>query len=56
MAVIIISDDIPEVIQNCNRVLLMKAGRITDEIDPGTVTERQLAALMTGESDQEGKH
>lgn len=56
IAVIIISDDIPEVIGNCNRVLLMKAGRITDEVDPATVTERELAGLMTGESDQEGKH
>ncbi|HEY3409837.1 MAG TPA: ATP-binding cassette domain-containing protein, partial [Propionicimonas sp.] len=56
IAVIVISDDIPEVIQNCSRVLLMKAGRITDDIDPGTVTEQQLAELMTGESDQEGHH
>ncbi|HEY3410360.1 MAG TPA: ATP-binding cassette domain-containing protein, partial [Propionicimonas sp.] len=56
IAVIVISDDIPEVIQNCNRVLLMKAGRITDEVDPGTVTEQQLAELMTGESGQEGHH
>jgi ABC-type uncharacterized transport system ATPase subunit len=37
-------------------VLLMKAGRITDEVDPGTVTEQELAELMTGESDQEGHH
>jgi simple sugar transport system ATP-binding protein len=56
IAVIVISDDIPEVIQNCSRVLLMKAGRITDEVDPATITEHQLAELMTGESDQEGQH
>ena len=56
IAVIVISDDIPEVIQNCSRVLLMKAGRITDEVDPATITEHQLAELMTGESDQEGHH
>ena len=50
MAVIVISDDIPEVIQNCNRILLMKAGRIVDELDPLTTTEAQLAALMTSDA------
>lgn len=34
LAVIVISDDIPEVIQNCNRVLVMNAGRIVSELDP----------------------
>jgi len=50
IAVIVISDDIPEVIQNCNRILLMKAGRIVDELDPLTTTEAQLAALMTSDA------
>lgn len=31
MGVIIISDDIPEVLQNCNRVFTMKKGRIVEE-------------------------
>jgi len=50
IAVIVISDDIPEVIQNCNRILLMKAGRIVQELDPLTTTEAQLAALMTSDA------
>lgn len=49
MAVIVISDDIPEVIGNCNRILVMKAGRIISELDPATTTEAQLAALMTSD-------
>ncbi len=50
MAIIVISDDIPEVIQNCNRILLMKAGRIVQELDPLTTTEAELAALMTSDN------
>ncbi len=49
MAVIVISDDIPEVIGNCNRILVMKAGRIVSQLDPATTTEAQLAALMTSD-------
>jgi simple sugar transport system ATP-binding protein len=32
MGIIIISDDIPELLQNCNRIVLMHKGRITDEL------------------------
>jgi simple sugar transport system ATP-binding protein len=56
MAIIIISDDIPEVLQNCNRVLLMKSGRIEREIDPATTTEAVLAHFMTDEAPVEGEH
>lgn len=56
MAIIIISDDIPEVIGNCNRVLLMRAGRIELELDPAATTEAELAELMTREGHEvEGK-
>lgn len=47
MAVIVISDDIPEVLHNCSRVLVMNAGRIVHELDPSAVTEAELAALMS---------
>lgn len=49
LAVIIISDDIPEVLQNCNRVLVMNAGRIMRELDPATATDAELAALMSAD-------
>lgn len=32
LAVIMISDDVPELVQNCNRVLVMHRGRFVDEI------------------------
>lgn len=55
LAVIVISDDIPEVIQNCNRVLVMNAGRIVSERDPAQTTESDLAALMSQDaSENEG--
>lgn len=47
VAIIIISDDIPEVIANCNRVLVMKAGRIVSEFDTKETSESALAELMT---------
>lgn len=43
MGVIIISDDIAEVIQNCSRVLVMKKGRITSENNVSDLTESQLS-------------
>ena len=46
IGVIVISDDIPEVMQNCNRVLVMKAGRIEREINPTETTEAELSQLM----------
>ncbi|MGV8908296.1 MAG: ATP-binding cassette domain-containing protein, partial [Propionicimonas sp.] len=54
MAIIIISDDIPEVIANCNRVLLMRAGRIEQELDPAATSEAELAELMTREGHVQG--
>ncbi|MCR2792296.1 sugar ABC transporter ATP-binding protein [Microbacterium sp. zg.Y625] len=47
LAVIIISDDIPEVLHNCSRVLVMNAGRIVAEIDPAATNDAELTALMT---------
>lgn len=47
LAVIVISDDIPEIIQNCNRVLVMNGGHIVSELDPALTTEVELATLMS---------
>lgn len=47
LAVIVISDDIPEVLHNCSRVLVMNAGRIVAEIDPAATSDAELTALMT---------
>ena len=47
MAVIIISDDIPEVLQNCNRVLVMKKGRMVEQLETANITEHAIAAMLS---------
>ncbi|MBQ8670665.1 MAG: sugar ABC transporter ATP-binding protein [Oscillospiraceae bacterium] len=47
MGVIVISDDIPEVLQTCSRVLIMKKGRIVEEHPVTDLTEQSLAAKLS---------
>lgn len=47
MGLLVISDDIPEVMQTCNRILLMRRGRIVEEFDRQQVTEQELTAKLT---------
>ncbi|MGI6777717.1 MAG: sugar ABC transporter ATP-binding protein [Acetivibrionales bacterium] len=50
LAVIIISDDLPEVLNNCNRILIMRNGRIVSEVKASETTEKQLAEMATSVS------
>ncbi|RKF06484.1 sugar ABC transporter ATP-binding protein [Oceaniradius stylonematis] len=43
IGVIVISDDLPELLATCHRILVMKAGRVVDEIAGNSVTEDELA-------------
>jgi len=43
LGVIVISDDLPEVLATCHRILVMKAGRIVEDIDARHITETDLA-------------
>lgn len=45
LAVIIISDDIREVLLNCNRVLIMRKGHFAGELQTKDVDEKTLAGL-----------
>ncbi len=42
IAVLMISDEIPEVYHNCGRVLVMRKGRLVAEFDTAQVTEREI--------------
>lgn len=42
MSIIIISDDLPELLANCDRILLMKKGRISDEFQAEGLEEPAL--------------
>jgi len=43
LGVVVISDDLPELISTCHRILVMRLGKIIDEVGAGTVTEDELA-------------
>lgn len=46
MAVIIISDDLPEIIENCSRVITLKNGRLSGEFATKEVTEKIILDNM----------
>ncbi len=49
IAIIVISDEIPEIMHNCNRVLVMREGRLEKEVpDAATVGEAELLSFVSG--------
>jgi len=48
LAIIIITDDLPEIFACCNRVLVMRDGRVVSELDPATTDEVLLSEKVTG--------
>jgi simple sugar transport system ATP-binding protein len=49
IAIIVISDEIPEILHSCNRVLVMREGRLEKEVpDAAAVGEAELLALVSG--------
>ena len=49
MGLLVISDDLPELLQTCNRILLMRHGRIVEEIQPQDTDENKLTAKLIEE-------
>jgi simple sugar transport system ATP-binding protein len=48
MSIIMISDEIPEILDNCNRILVMTGGRIIKEIkDASKISEEELFDLVS---------
>jgi simple sugar transport system ATP-binding protein len=43
LGVLVISDDLPELLATCHRILVMKEGRITDDLAGGATSEADLA-------------
>lgn len=46
LGVILISDEVSEVVNNCNRILLMKSGTIDTELDSSDVDEDRVQELI----------
>jgi len=47
-AIIVISDDLPEVMMLCNHVMVMKDGRFIGDFDIGNVTAEKIAVMVAG--------
>jgi simple sugar transport system ATP-binding protein len=48
LAIIIVSDDLPEVLACASRILVMRDGVFVQELDPTVTTESKLSELSTG--------
>jgi len=46
LALLIISDDLPEVLENCSRILVMKSGRIVADLDAAQTDEKTMLSYM----------
>ncbi|TCS74833.1 monosaccharide ABC transporter ATP-binding protein (CUT2 family) [Muricomes intestini] len=46
MAIIIISDDLPEVIENCSRLLILKGGKESGKMSTHEITEKMILDKM----------
>ncbi|MEG2784540.1 MAG: sugar ABC transporter ATP-binding protein, partial [Lachnospiraceae bacterium] len=51
--VIVISDDLSELIQNCNKIVIMKNGKSSGMLEAGDLNETHLAGLLSGSQEAE---
>ena len=54
MAIVIISDDIAEVLTNCSTIAIMRAGELSEAINPDSLTEAELTRLLSEEGSPAG--
>lgn len=53
IGVIFISDNLPEVLENCNRLIVMKRGRMVGEMDAKIADEEKIEALLSADREEE---
>jgi simple sugar transport system ATP-binding protein len=46
MALVVISDDLPELLQNCDRILVMRNGRVAADFAADEASEESLYDAM----------
>jgi simple sugar transport system ATP-binding protein len=46
LGLVVISDDIPELMRLCRRILVMKKGRIHEKFSAREISETQLSAVL----------
>jgi simple sugar transport system ATP-binding protein len=54
VGIIIISDDLSELVQNCNKIIVMRGGAVGIEINSSEVSESLLAEMLNGKTKLEG--
>lgn len=52
-SIIVVSSEMPELIGICDRILVMRSGRIVGEVTGERMTENDIVALATGVHTQE---
>jgi simple sugar transport system ATP-binding protein len=50
IGILLVSDDLPELLQNCDRVLMMRKGRVAEEHRAESLTEAQLYRALLAEA------
>lgn len=53
VGIIMISDDLPELIQNCNKIMIMKNGKVSGIFESNNLNETELTYLLSG---KKGEH
>lgn len=48
LGIVIISDDLPELVQNCNRVLVMERGTVVGQLEGARLSESGLTQALSG--------
>lgn len=48
LGIILISDEVPEVYNNSDRILIMSKGQIVKEVTPGNTSEKELREMIIG--------
>jgi simple sugar transport system ATP-binding protein len=46
LSLVIVSDDLPEILENCSRILVMKSGRVVAELDREKTDETEILSYM----------
>ena len=46
MGIIIISDEVAEVLHNCNRILVMRKGKLVNEVQASETNEEELQSFV----------
>jgi simple sugar transport system ATP-binding protein len=50
IGIVLISDDLPELLQNCDRILMMSKGRVTAEYEAAALTEAELYRALLAQA------